>query len=264
VTLDVLALRWRWMHPAERTPIFRTMQHEGGRGMTEPKTCAVAICDEPRIAGREYCAKHGPARGWTAPQPATPAQGSVSGSETGVQAGWYSDPLSSAAQRYWDGSTWTKRIRAAKKHPTAPWPGTDRPTVPADVVAHNRKLNIIIGSVAAGVVLIIVIAVVANSGGKSKSGGGGGNSATGFVSKIEQNSRATASDVTALINELLTMPSIEKRQRDGKVSWRAHYRTPEGAAAQQDVHPQDRRGAVPDDGGVDEAGRHVRRPARSR
>jgi Zn-dependent peptidase ImmA (M78 family) len=27
VTLDVLALRWRWMHPAERTPIYRVWQH---------------------------------------------------------------------------------------------------------------------------------------------------------------------------------------------------------------------------------------------
>ena len=56
------------------------------------------------------------------------------------------------------------------------------------------------------------------------------------------------------------MASIEKRTRDRQTTWRAHYRTPAGRAAQQDVRPQDRRRAVPRRRRERQGHRDVRRP----
>ncbi len=56
------------------------------------------------------------------------------------------------------------------------------------------------------------------------------------------------------------MASIEKRTRNGQVRWYMRYRDPAGAQRAEDVRPQGRRRAIPDDGRVSQADRLLYRP----
>jgi hypothetical protein len=55
---------------------------------------------------RALAAAPRPQRAAPAPAPAAPAPG------------WYVDPAGAAAQRYWDGSSWTEHLQGGEAHPT--------------------------------------------------------------------------------------------------------------------------------------------------
>jgi hypothetical protein len=63
-----------------------------------------------------------------------------------IEAGWYPDPGSSTAERYWDGSKWTTHLRPAT-------------VVGSSVSGTDRRRRLIVGLSAAVVVVVVMLIV---------------------------------------------------------------------------------------------------------